>query len=46
LLKAASGGGPINLSELGFGDVNDINELMETLDENTKAVEEMEKPWE
>ena len=46
LLKAASGGGPINLKELGLGDMGDINELIETMDENTKAVEEMEKPWE
>lgn len=43
LLKAASGGGPINLKDLGLGD---INELIETMEENTKAVEEMEKPWE
>lgn len=42
LLKAASGG-PINIKDLGLGD---INELIETLEENTKAVEEMEKPWE
>lgn len=43
LLKAASGGGTINLKDLGLGD---INELIETMEENTKAVEEMEKPWE
>lgn len=42
LLKAASGG-PINIRDLGLGD---INELIETLEENTKAVEDMEKPWE
>jgi signal recognition particle GTPase len=42
-LKAASGGGPINLKDLGLGD---INELIETMEENEKAVEEMEKPWE
>ncbi len=43
LLKAASGGGVINLKDLGLGD---MNELLETMEENTKAVEEMEKPWE
>jgi len=43
LLKAANDGGPINLRDLGLGD---INELIETMEENTKAVEEMEKPWE
>jgi hypothetical protein len=44
LIKAAqSGGGVINLKELGLGD---LNELIETMDENSKAVEEMEKPWE
>jgi N-dimethylarginine dimethylaminohydrolase len=42
-LKAASGGGTINLRDLGLGD---LNELVETMEENTKAVEEMEKPWE
>lgn len=43
LIKAAqSGGGIINLKELGLGD---LNELIETMDENSKAVEEMEKPW-
>lgn len=42
LIKAASGA-PINIRDLGLGD---INELIETLEENTKAVEEMEKPWE
>ena len=43
LLKAASGGGVINLNDLGLGN---LNELVETMEENTKAVEEMEKPWE
>lgn len=43
LLKAASGGGTINLNDLGLGN---LNELVETMEENTKAVEEMEKPWE
>ena len=44
LIKAAaSGGGTINLKELGLGD---LNELIETMEENEKAVEEMEKPWE
>jgi len=42
-LKAASGGGTINLRDLGLGD---LNELVETMEQNTKAVEEMEKPWE
>jgi len=43
LLKAANGEGTINLKDLGLGD---MNELVETMEENTKAVEEMEKPWE
>lgn len=43
LLKAASGGGTINLNDLGLGN---LAELVETMEENTKAVEEMEKPWE
>ena len=43
LMKAAAGGGTINLSDLGLGN---LNELVETMEENTKAVEEMEKPWE
>jgi len=43
LLKAANGGGTINLRDLGLGD---LNELVETMEENNKAVEEMEKPWE
>lgn len=43
LLKAASSGGTINLNDLGLGN---LAELVETMEENTKAVEEMEKPWE
>jgi gas vesicle protein len=35
-------GGPINLKELG---VNDLSELIETMDENTKAMDDMQKPW-
>lgn len=43
LIAAASGGGPINLKDLGLGD---LEELMETMDENEKAMEDMSKPWE
>ena len=35
-------GGPINLKELG---VSDLSELIETMDENSKAMEDMQKPW-
>lgn len=35
-------GGPINLKELGVGD---LSELIETMDENSKAMEDMQKPW-
>ena len=35
-------GGPINLKELG---VSDLSELIETMDENTKAMDDMQKPW-
>lgn len=36
-------GGPINLKELG---VNDLSELIENMDENQKAMDDMQKPWE
>jgi FHA domain len=36
------GGGVINLNELDF----DIGDMMETMEENDKAIEEMEKPFE
>ena len=36
-------GGPINLKELG---VNDLSELIENMDENQKAMDDMSKPWE
>jgi hypothetical protein len=43
LIQAAKdGNGVINLKDLGIGDVS---ELIETMDENEKAVKEMEKPW-
>jgi hypothetical protein len=42
LIQVASGG-PINLKELGIGD---LNELIETMDENTKAMDDLTKPWE
>lgn len=35
-------GGPINLKELG---VNDLSELVETMDENSKHMEDLQKPW-
>jgi hypothetical protein len=31
------------LKELGLGD---LNELIETMDENSKAMEDLTKPWE
>lgn len=36
-------GGPINLKELG---VSDLSELIENMDENQKAMDDMQKPWE
>lgn len=36
------GGGVINLNELGA----DVGDLIETMEENDKAIEEMEKPFE
>lgn len=41
MLMAAASGGPINVKELG-----DFKEIEETMNENFKALEEMEKPWE
>jgi len=35
-------GGPINLKEL---EVNDLTELLENLEENSKAMDDMQKPW-
>ena len=35
-------GGPINLKEL---EVNDLSELLENLEENSKAMDDMQKPW-
>lgn len=42
LKNAMKGGGVINLNELDF----DIGDMMETMEENDKAIEEMEKPFE
>jgi hypothetical protein len=42
VLIAMAQGKPIDLKELG---VNDLSELVETMDENSKAMEDMEKPW-
>lgn len=42
ILVQMAQGGPINLKELG---VSDLSELIETMDENSKAMEDMEKPW-
>jgi hypothetical protein len=42
ILLAAANGGTINIKDLGLGELSDI---METLDENSKAVEDMSKPW-
>jgi hypothetical protein len=41
-MKAANGG-TINIKDLGLGE---LSEIIETMDENGKALEEMEKPWE
>ena len=45
VLVAVASGKPINegmLRELGVGD---LSELIETMDENSKAMEDMQKPW-
>jgi hypothetical protein len=42
ILLSAANGGTINIKDLGLGELSDI---METLDENAKAVEDMSKPW-
>jgi hypothetical protein len=42
-MKAAAGGGTINLSDLGMGTAEDV---IETLDHSQQALEEMEKPFE
>ena len=41
LIEGAKGN-PINLRELG---VDDLIELFENMDENQKALEDMQKPW-
>lgn len=43
MLMALQNGQPINFNELGMDNLND---LAETFEENAKAMEEMEKPWE
>jgi hypothetical protein len=43
ILLSAANGGTINIKDLGLGD---LNEIVETMSENVKAMEEMEKPWE
>ena len=43
ILVQVAQGGPINLKELGLGD---LNELIETMDENSKAMDDLTKPWE
>ena len=43
LLLSAANGGTFNIKDLGLGD---LNEIVETMNENSKAMEEMEKPWE
>ena len=35
-------GGPINLKDF---EVNDLSDLIETMEENNKAMEDMQKPW-
>jgi hypothetical protein len=43
MLMAMQNGQPFNINELGLGN---LSELAETFEENAKAMEEMEKPWE
>ena len=43
LILSAASGGTINLKDLGVGD---LQEIMETVNENEKAMENLEKPWE
>lgn len=43
LMKAAAGGGTINLADLGLGSAQDV---IESLDHAEQALEEMEKPFE
>ncbi len=43
MLMALQSGQPINMKDFGVGD---LNELVEDLQENMKAMEDMEKPWE
>jgi hypothetical protein len=43
MLMSLSSGQPINIKDFGVGD---LNELVENFEENQKAMEEMEKPWE
>ncbi len=43
MLIAMQSGQPFNINELGMGN---LSELAETFEENAKAMEEMEKPWE
>jgi hypothetical protein len=41
MLMSAASGGTINLKELG-----NLEEIQETMDQNIKAMEDLEKPWE
>lgn len=41
LLYSAANGGIINLKDLG-----NLEEIQETMEENVKAMEDLEKPWE
>ena len=43
LILSAASGGTINLKAMGVGD---LQEIMETVNENEKAMENLEKPWE
>lgn len=43
VLISALQGGPINWKELGVGD---LKELEESMNENSKAMDDLTKPWE
>jgi hypothetical protein len=43
ILLSAANGGTINIKDLGLGD---LNEIVETMNENVKVMEDLEKPWE
>lgn len=43
LATASEGGKSVNLQQMGLGN---LKQIMEDMDENTKIMEDLQKPWE